>query len=303
MTFLWEDLPKHGLVLVPPESGDYDRLLSDIQRRLAESVDGSPTLPERMRAIIFPEDRPTSAILLNGSAKAIAAMQVVWRFETETGRSYHHYVGMLSAQSLLLRFGRPDDANLKLYGYWHTILPGSKRYLTKSGMVGDNSDVRPPAEDEKWRGGIIYGGSQGGRNSSEPVRRVTLVLDGVFFLDGEFVGPNSQKLFEQTVADAEAHLMVARIAREGHDRGRDPGEILADIERTTGPAPERPMMNFGYHNPGASSEDFRLAALQRVAYQLARPLRFANTPDREEKTVLMVMDWNDTTLPHFRRGD
>jgi len=30
----------------------------------------------------------------------------------------------------------------------------------------------------------------------------------VFFLDGEFVGPNAERLFEQTVADAQAHLLI-----------------------------------------------------------------------------------------------
>lgn len=302
MNFLCEDLPKHRLVLVPPASEDYDPLLADIQRRLADPIDGSPPLPERLRPRISPEDRPTSAILLNRSSKAIAALQVVWRFETETGRSYRHSEGMLSPQGLLLRFGRSDDAQFKLYGYWHTILPGSKRYLGESGMVGDNTDVRPPAPDEKWRGGIIGGTGRGGGNSRDPIRQVTLMLDGVFFLDGEFVGPNAERLFEQTVAEAESHLMVARIAQEGHNKGLRPGDILAEIERATGPAPERPPMDLAFRNPGASQEEFRRAALQTAAFQLAMRRRFPQAPD-EEQTVFMVMAWNDTVLPHFRKCD
>ena len=302
MNFICEDLPRHGLVLVPPASEDYDPLLSDIQRRLADPADGSPPLPEHLRPRIYPEDRPTSAILLNRSSKAIAALQVVWRFATETGRSYRHSQGMLSPQGLLLRFGRSDDAQFELYGYWHTILPGSKRYLGESGMAGDNTDVRPPAPDEKWRGGIIAGTGRGGGNSRDPVRQVTLVLDGVFFLDGEFVGPNAERLFEQTVADAEAHLMVARIAREGHNKGWRPREILAEIERATGTAPEHPPINLVFRNPGASLEEFRRAALQTVAFQLAMRRRFPQAPD-EEQTVFMVMAWDGTVLPHFRKGD
>jgi hypothetical protein len=52
---------------------------------------------------------------------------------------YRHSQGMLSPQGLLLRFGRPDDAQFKLYGYWYTILPGSKRYLGESGIVAIQS--------------------------------------------------------------------------------------------------------------------------------------------------------------------
>ncbi len=210
---------------------------------------------------------------------------------------------MLSPQGLLLHFGRSDDAQLKLYGYWHTILAGSKRYLSKSGMVGDNTDVRPPAPDEKWRVGIIGGtGRGGGGKSRDPIGQVTLVLDGVFFSDGEFVGPNAEKLFEQTVADAEAHLMVARIALEGHNKGLPPGEILAEIERATGPAPEHPPMNLAFRNPGASQEEFRRAALQTLAFHFAVRRRFPQSPD-EKQTVFMLMAWNDTVLPHFRKGD
>jgi hypothetical protein len=302
VNFLCEDLPKHGLVLVPPSSDDYGSLLSDIQRRLAGPVDGSPPLPEQFRPRIVPEDRPTSAILLNRSSKAIVALQVVWRFETETGRSYRNSQGILSAQGLLLPFDRPNDAQLKLYGYWHTILPGSKRYLGESGMVGDNTDVRPPAEEEKWRGGIMSGGGSGNATSRDPIKQVTLVLDGVFFLDGEFVGPNAERLFERTVADAEAHLIVARIAKEGHNKGLPPKNILAEIERATGPAPERPPMDLAFRNPGASQEDFRKAALQTLAFQLAGRRRFRQTPN-EEQTVFMVLTWNDTVLPHLRKTD
>jgi hypothetical protein len=302
VNLLCEDLPKQRLVLVPPTSEDYDPLLSDIQHRLADPVDGSPPLPEHLRSRIAPEDRPTSAILLNRSSKAIAALQVVWRFETETGRSYRHSQGMLSPQGLLLRFGRSEDSQAKLYGYWHTILPGSKRYLGESGKLGDNTDVRLPAPDEKWRGGVIAGTGRSGGNSRDPIRQVTLVLDGVFFVDGEFVGPNAERLFEQTVADAEAHVTVARIARECHNHGLHPGEILAEIERATGPAPEHPPMNLAFRNPDASQEEFRKAALQVVAFQLAMYRRFRQAPD-EEQTVFMVMAWNDSVLPHFRKGD
>ena len=268
VNFLCEDLPRYGLVLVPPSSEDYNALLADIQRRVNEPAEGSPPFPEKFRPRIIPEDRPTSAILLNRSAKTIAGLQAVWRFETEAGRTFRHSRGMLSPHSLLLPFGRWEESTLKLYTYWNTVLPGSKRYLGESGMVGDNTDVRPPADGEKWRGGMSAGGGGGAGSSRDAIRQVTLVLDGVFFLDGEFVGPDGEKMFEQTVADAEAHRIVARIAKDGHDRGMPPTEILADIEKTTGVAPDHPPMPPSFRNAAASEDDFRTAALQTIAYQL-----------------------------------
>lgn len=301
VNFLCEDLPQHGLLLVPPSSEDYDRLLADIQRRVNGPVEGSPPFPEKLRPRIAPEDRSTSAILLNRSTKVIAALQAVWRFETETGRSFRHSKGMLSPKGVLLAFEGRNQSTLKLITYWNTIFPGSKRYLGESGMVGDNMDVRLPADDEKWRGGMIGGGGSGGGSSRDPIRQVTLLLDGVFFLDGEFVGPDSEKMFEQTVADVEAHRIVARIAKDGHHKGLSPAEILAEIEKTTGVAPERPPIPPNFRNAAAAKEDFRTAALQTIAYQLGMRRRFPQASN-EEQTIFSIMSWDDVVLPSFRRA-
>ena len=300
MEFLCEDLPQHGLILVPPASPDYESLLADIQARVSLSTEGAPPIPERFRPRISEQDRSTSAILLNKSPKAIAAMQVVWQFETATGRSYSHSRGMLSAQNLLLPFGRQDASWAKIFGYWQTILPGSKRYLSESGMIGDNTDVRPPAADEKWRGGVVMGGGRGGGTFSDPVKQITLVLDGVFFLDGEFVGPDSGKLFERTVADAGAHLTVAKIAQDAHNNGLTPTEILGEIEKVTGPATEFPALDL-VRNPDATPEEFRQAALKQIASQLTRSRQFPQGSN-DERTVYMVMAWAQTVLPQFRKG-
>jgi hypothetical protein len=54
MEFYCEDLPLHGVVLIPPSSPDYDSLLADIQRRIDHPVAGSPPIPESMQARIWP---------------------------------------------------------------------------------------------------------------------------------------------------------------------------------------------------------------------------------------------------------
>lgn len=290
------------MVLVPPGSAEYDPLLADIQHRIQQPTDGAPPIPEKFRPSISDEERPTSAILLNESAKAIAGMLAVWRFETATGRSYSHSREMLSVHSLLLPFGRLDESWLKISGYWQTILPGSKRYLSESGLVGDNSDVRPPAADEKWRGGITMMSGRSGGSFPEPLRGVTLILDGVFLLDGEFVGPNSQKLFERTVANAEAHMIIAKVASDAKSRGLSATEILDEVEKVTGPAPEHPGTVIRVlRNPDASIQDFRRAALEEIAYQLARHYRFPQAFRDHEDAVSMIIGWNKTAIPDFRR--
>jgi hypothetical protein len=299
VNFLYEDLARHGVVLVPPPAQDYNRHLADIQRRANAPVEGSPPLPERLRPRILPEDRPTSAILLNRSPKSIVCLHVVWRFETETGRTFHHSRGMLSPKGWLLSFYHQNESITKLYAYWQTIFPGSKRYLGESGLVGDNTDVRPPGDDEKWRGGFIAGEGGGAGSSREPIRQVTLVLDGVFFQDGEFVGPDSDKMFEETVADAEARRIVARIAKDGHYKGLSPAQILAQIEKTTGVAPDRPPMPPNFWN--ATYEDFRAVALQHIAWELGMRRRFQQGSN-DEQAVFALINWCDVVLPNFRKA-
>jgi hypothetical protein len=51
-------------------------------------------------------------------------------------------------------------------------------------------------------------------------------------------------------------------------------------------------MNMALRNTGASQEEFRRAALQVVAFQLAMRRRFPQAPD-DEQAVSMVMAWND----------
>jgi hypothetical protein len=185
----------------------------------------------------------------------------------------------------------------KLYGYWQVILPGSKRYLSASGeQVGDNSDVRPPGPDEVWTGGIA-GGRGGGNRSRGPMKEVTLTLDGVFFTDGGFAGPNRKGLWEQIVSSAEAHLRLAKIAREGHDSGVAAGKILAEIETVTGPAADRPPIPIPPRD-ARTPETYAAAALERLAWQIAMSRKGQGG---DERTVYMLMAWGDAHLPNYRK--
>jgi hypothetical protein len=292
MDFLCEDLPQHGVLLVAPTSVEYDSLLADIQRRQEHPVDDPPPMWKQLLPRVLEQDRATSAILLNRNSKAIAGVQAVWTFETASGRSYRHSTGMLQPQ-LLLGQGQLSEH----LTYWQTILPGSKRYVSESGMVGDNTDVRPPSREESRSGmGAVGGGVRGGRGRGgpvqrEPLKQVTLTLDGVFFLDGEFAGPNREMLFERTVAQAEARRLVERIAREGSAAGLSAAQILVEVEKAAGPLPEQPPMLHELRDPSATPEEFRQRALQQLAWQFLMPIRVVRGGAETE-----------AELPNFRKA-
>jgi hypothetical protein len=106
-----------------------------------------------------------------------------------------------------------------------------------------------------------------------------------------------EKLFERTVADAEAHAMVGRIARDAHNRGMATAEILAEIEQTTGPAPEHPEMNFAFHHPNATPDEFLHAALGQIAFQIGGLRRVPKPLHDDERTLEMVLSWTQTAIP------
>jgi hypothetical protein len=284
MEYHCEDLPQHGVVLVAPCSPEYAALLADIQQRIEIPIAGSPP---RFRGLEDPT--PPTMILRNRSQTAIAAVSWIWTYEPQTGRSTTSSCSTTLPQ-VLAPFGL-DERHRKLYGYWHVILPGSKRGIRGNTMFGDNTDVRLPEDDELWNGGGIGGGG-GSRRSIGPLKSVTLALDGVFFLDGGFAGPDALGTFERITANVDAVIKVAATAREGHNRGLTPAAILVEIEAVTGP-------DRGFAPPPAPGRrgDSRRESLQNLASRIAM-MRHGMADDR---VVYQLMSWTETPLPAFRR--
>jgi hypothetical protein len=286
MEYRCEDLSRYGVVLFPPSSPEYAGLFADIQKRLTNPIAGSPPqLPGREDP-----DAPTM-ILCNRSPTAIAAPSWIWRLEPEAGRPTGSRVSTASVPSVLAPFGL-EERQFKLYGYWHVILPGSKRGIRGNSMFGDNTDVRPPQPDEVWKGGVV--GGAGSLRSPGPLKSVTLTLDGIFFLDGGFAGPDTLHSFDRLTADVDAHLQVARLARDGHYRGLSAQDILQQIAEITGPdpgpAPPPPPLP---HRVGHFRED----SLRNLAWRIGM-MRQHNGDDR---TIYSLMLWTETPLPKFRR--
>ncbi len=298
MEFRCEDLPEHGVVLIPPTAPQYDELLGDIRHRLDNPVAGSPPpLGKRTGAAqISDEDRWSSAILLNHSKAGIAAIQQVWSYRESGGRTKSIPIGGIAGSSMLLPFDLPEPS-LKLYGYWHVILPGSKRYLNSSGeILGDNSDVRPPSGQEMWTGGAFSVRGRAEvffRNMLEEVR---LTLDGVFFTDGGFAGPNRYSLWDQVVSRAATQLQVAQIARRGHNDGLHTDQIFKEIEHVTGPPQDRPPVP-PPPSGGWTSDSHRRHQIESVAFMIARIRQSSG----DERTIFQLMDWANAPVPPFHR--
>ena len=293
-SFSCVDLHANGLTLISPNNNEFAPLLEDIRRRTqVRNPDGPPFPPEPI-----PDNLEFAAILLNHSEKAVAGLALEWQFEDVTGHRYSSRSTSAFGRALLLPFGfRPEQ--LAVQGYWHTILPGSKRLLADRSIFGDNTDVRAPRSDEVWRGGAVRAGG-GGRalTDTSRVRNVVLVIDGAFFVDGEFLGPNQMRLWEDVYHEGEVKIEAAHIAGDGKRSGRSATDIMVDIDRYTGPPPDPRSLPPMARRETVEAEDFR----RWHRGQLASWFSYLRQQGGDEAVVDKLVSWLDTPLPKLRRS-
>jgi hypothetical protein len=282
------------VTLISPTNDQFATLVDDIRRRTQiRNPQGPPFPPEAM-----PDNLEFAGIRINHSEKAIAGLAIEWKFENMAGHPYSHRSTNPFGRSLLLPFGtRPEQ--LAIAGYWQTILPGSKRLLAGMKILGDNTDVRPPRDEEVWRGGGIGSGG-GGSNSTDAygLRSVVLVIDGVFFVDGEFIGPNQMHLWEDVYYEADVKLPASRIAAAGKARGLSTAEIMIDIDRYTGPLPDRGGLSPMASRESLDPEDFR----RWHRGQLAKWFSHLRQQQQEDGVVKLLVSWLDAPPPKLRRS-
>jgi hypothetical protein len=134
---------------------------------------------------------------------------------------------------------------------------------------------------------------RGGSDSdgSEPVK---LTLDGVFFIDGGFAGPNHLWSWEATVFAAEAYLNCVALAQEARRQGTPPAEFFAKVQTLTGQMDER--MPPPLHAPNLESgEPIRLYELQMVGsrvFDLRKRLG-------DEAAIAAIEAWANASVPKF----
>jgi hypothetical protein len=129
-------------------------------------------------------------------------------------------------------------------------------------------------------------------------RSVELVLDGVFFSDGEFLGPNQMHLWEDVYYDCEVKLEAARIAAQGKREARSAQEIVAEVNRFTGPPSdlrELPPMASG---EPVNAEDFRKWHRGQLARQISSQTQYQG----DDGVVKMLLSWLETPSPKLRRA-
>jgi hypothetical protein len=246
--------------------------------------------------ILVPQIPPIGATLINQGDKPIVAWSLQYRTEDESGRAGGANITMSgnSVPSLRFPFGLTPELRKQLI-YQNAILPGSRRYIEDGELIGDNTDVRPPQPDEVWKG-ATFGFGSGSRliRDLDEMKLVTLILDGIFFADGEFAGPNQLQLFDLVVNEAQVYREVADAVGELVKDGHNTDTVLNAIEKLTGPSraamPHRP----GFHSP---PEVFR----EQARVFIAGIISCHRKQHGDSGAMSMLVGWADAGLPQYRR--
>jgi hypothetical protein len=169
--------------------------------------------------------------LVNQAPVAIASLAYTWTFRTGEGRDGQSFCLPGTNPSALLPFCLHDQTK-RFDNFWNTIFLNSKRLITSEGIqYGDNTDVRAPAQDELWDGGFF---GSGGGSSSYRGQPVKLTLDGVFFVDGGFAGPDTLGTWDRTALAREAYLACSALARQAHEKSAPSEAFFREMEEFTG---------------------------------------------------------------------
>jgi len=249
---------------------------------------------DELRRFAHP-DIDSTAILLNRASAAIANMAFIWHVRLSNGQVVEHRFAPGTNPSVLLPFG-PQGSSAKFRDFWNTILPGSKRLLMPDGCVlGDNTDVRPPAEDELWHGGFWGIGAGPMDEDLDPVK---LTLDGVFFVDGGFAGPNRLRSWDQTVFAAEAHLACAALARQVRAKDLPAPEFFAQVQIMTGQTAKESMPP----PPFWGNESLGREAIRAYQQRMIGLEVFNHRQSLGDEAALDRIDaWNNAPVPHFHK--
>lgn len=291
MPLVCEDLAQYGVVLLPPSTVEYFELLADIEQRLRTRPKGSPPVDDAILSRISEHDTSGSGILLNKAKVAIASMAYQWS----------NIITVLPGTnpSVLLPFGL-NGRTRKFDAFWNTVFPGSKRLMTCDGFTsGDNTDVRPPAPDELSQGGGWSGVRHGPPRHG--LKAVKLTLDGVFFVDGGFAGPDRLGSWEQTVFAADAYAACAALAQKARSKGTPAAEFFAQVSAFTGQTDDRrmppPPPPRSAESGPVDPEPIRQRELQMVGW---RSLQMRKSLG-DEAAMTRMEAWADAPVPKFHK--
>lgn len=206
-----KDIREHGLVIIGRSDSDFESLKGILSQK-------GVRLDLSIQPYVF---------IKNLSNKRAIAYSLKWELLKDDGRVVSK-TRSYSREDILMGKEAPEDTNDQII-----LRPNTARLFSLFGY-GDGQEI-PLAPVSKTGGGsdieILQKLDQtglvtGARNELEHTVSVTVSIDGAFFEDGTFVGPNTTKFFERTSTQIDAkNNMIEEILRR-LNQGDTPADVM-----------------------------------------------------------------------------
>jgi len=225
-----KSLPEHGLIIISPSDPSFDNELASIVK------DEPNTFVESFK--------PFSALLKNTGNKTVVAYCLKWEMVKTDGTIVPRVIAE-STPTALMDGGPPNLEHLSTSG-GYTIAPNSVRFVSPfpslgqgtgggiGGYIGDSADHRTIAAFQKAaRDKSLSATFDIIRKELQSYTSVTVSIDGAFFEDGIFIGPDSTQFFARlkTRIDAKHDLLDEIAFAIKHNRNME--EIFSYMEEVT----------------------------------------------------------------------
>jgi len=218
-----KDLTEYGLTIVRPSDPEFETVARASIKDLSK---------EELELL-----RPLSVGIKNNTSKAVVAHSVVWAGTTHEGATKLYNVTYANSEFFTDRdeFVRTVTGNLNM-----TIEPGKALLLTlvtlrrggPGGGGGGSRDSQDTISNEQTSENESLSSSLTAlRSEIMSYADITVSIDGVFFEDGTFVGPDTLGFFDRMKGQVEAKRDLRNFISQSLASKKAESEIYEEIER------------------------------------------------------------------------
>lgn len=269
-----KDLPEHGLTIIGPSDPSFDTLWKAHFRR--EPKGGA----DNWRAFSF--------FLENRSKQTVVAYTIQSCLTKPDGNNECFIQSVTNPRALM----DGDNLSEEMVEQSGRIKPNSARFFSLVSPDGSGAFRVPasPEEAEQLKGGARPDGKVLLQRYAEALSKysdITVSIDGAFFADGTFVGPDTTGFFDETQAQISAKYDVLnKIAEKMSKSGESSATVFRDLEEMAN-QPEAsidskstPSDYYNYHQKHFADEILRSRNVLGDEKALAAALRPMKKPWR-----------------------
>ena len=218
-------IPEHGLSLIGPTDPSFETHLSTALGDTSAGISKNAKL--------------LSTVIMNSSERVVVAYNIKWNLVDINGKTVSHERSYKDP-SLLMGTRRPTGPNSES----NSIKPESSRLISLVPTLTDTRSAEgsigglvlervEPAENESVKRALMERNTDylanKLANNLEQVVSVTVSLDGAFFDDGTFVGPDETQFFSKVKAQLDAKYDLHNRIKKMFSSGKPPEKVLQYI--------------------------------------------------------------------------